>query len=166
MSDISEIDLPNFIDDRGSFQKLFHLDSEGLKDFHVNQINRVVTNEKHTLRGLHYQSGDYMESKLFRVVEGEIQLAAFCVNTNSNDYLKSFSFLLNSESQSILIPKGYATGYLTLMNNTEVIYCSDNEYKIEAECGICWNDPIIKTNWKIKNPILSEKDKNWPPYEC
>lgn len=164
MSEIKEVDLPYFKDDRGVFQKLFNMEHPALKDFRIKQINQVQTNEKGVLRGLHYQAGEFAESKLFKATKGRIQLAAFCVDKASKTFLKSHSFELTATDPSILIPRGFATGYLVLEENTEVLYCSDNVYEPKAEKGVAWNDPHIMIDWLVNHPILSEKDTSWDTF--
>lgn len=164
MSEIKEVDLPYFKDDRGVFQKLFNMEHPALKDFQIKQLNQVQTKEKRILRGLHYQAGEFAESKLFKVTKGRIQLVAFCVNKASKTFLESSSFYLKETDSSILIPKGFATGYLVLEENTEVLYCSDNVYEPKAEKGVAWNDPHLTINWLVNHPILSEKDKSWETF--
>ncbi len=158
------IDLPYFEDERGAFQKLFNSDHPALQDFHIKQINRVLTLEKGVLRGLHYQAGEFAESKLFKVTKGQIQLAAFGVEKAAKTFLESRSFKLTHTDPSILIPKGYATGYLVLEAYTEVLYCSDNVYQPMAEKGVAWNDPNLKIDWLVDNPKVSEKDKSWETF--
>jgi dTDP-4-dehydrorhamnose 3,5-epimerase len=164
MKEIKWIDLPCFEDDRGAFQKLFNSENPTLRDFQIKQINQVQTKEKGVLRGLHYQAEEFAESKLFKVTKGRIQLVAFCVNKASKAFLKSHSFELTSNDPSILIPRGFATGYLVMESNTEVLYCSDNIYQPKAEKGVAWNDPHLKIDWLVNHPILSEKDKSWETF--
>ncbi|WMN07700.1 dTDP-4-dehydrorhamnose 3,5-epimerase family protein [Marivirga arenosa] len=164
MNKIEKIDLPYFIDDRGVFRKFFNGEHPALKDFHIKQINQVNTIEKGVLRGLHYQTGEFAESKLFKVIKGRIQLATFCIDKDLKTFLESSSFELSETDSSILIPRGYATGYLVLEKNTEVLYCSDNIYEPTAEKGILWDDHNLKIKWLINNPILSEKDKSWEKF--
>jgi dTDP-4-dehydrorhamnose 3,5-epimerase len=164
MSEIKKVDLPYFMDDRGVFQKLFNMEHPALKDFQIKQINHVLNKEKGVLRGLHYQAGEFAESKLFKVIKGRIQLVAFCVDKSSKTFLESHSFELTATGRSILIPRGFATGYLVLEENTEVLYCSDNIYNPKAEKGVAWNDPHLMIDWLVHHPILSEKDKSWETF--
>lgn len=165
MTEIEQIKLPIYEDERGGFQKLFTQSLPALKDFQIKQANRVTTKEKGVLRGLHYQSGEWAEAKLFRVVNGKIQLMALCIDKGQKDYTICKDFCLTAGDGAVLIPKGYATGYLVLEPDTEVIYFSDNDYRPEAEKGLVWNDPSIYIQWKLLNPIISEKDEKWPKFE-
>ncbi|GAB3536699.1 dTDP-4-dehydrorhamnose 3,5-epimerase [Pontibacter brevis] len=151
-----------FEDERGVFLKVFNTDNAFLNNYTVRQINHVVTVEKHTLRGLHYQQGEAAEAKIFRVVQGAAQIAFVDVRPASATYLQASTVLLDHARLAISIPRGFATGYLTLMDNTAVLYTADNDYNIQAEAGLLWSDPKLEIDWAEKNPILSEKDKAWP----
>lgn len=151
-----------FEDERGVFLKVFNTDNELLNNYTVRQINHVVTVEKHTLRGLHYQRGESAESKIFKVVQGAVQVAFVDVRPASDAYLQGATVLLDQAKQAIAIPRGFATGYLTLAENTTVLYTADNDYNFQAEAGLLWSDSKLQIDWIQKDPILSEKDKAWP----
>jgi len=127
----------------------------------VQQTNLVTTKENYTLRGLHYQQNDFAEAKFFRVISGSIQLAFARVNRIP---LLSDSVILSEPDVGVLVPRGFATGYLTLAENTSVLYLSDNVYRADHEAGIRWNDPSLSINWQSQSPILSEKDQKWPNF--
>ena len=150
-----------FEDARGVFLKVFNTDNDLLKHYTVKQINYVISEEKFTLRGLHYQQGEFAESKIFRVVKGSAQVAFADTRPDSPTYLQANTVLLQSPKQAIAIPRGFATGYCTLTESTVMLYVSDNDYHASAEAGLLWNDPRLNINWQTKNPVLSEKDKNW-----
>jgi dTDP-4-dehydrorhamnose 3,5-epimerase len=157
------IGLPIASDSRGTFLKIFQSKHPILQHFAVKQIN-LVKSSLHTLRGLHYQTGYYAESKFFRIIDGSIQLVCICIDPQHSQYLKSHSYLLTDKTNGVLVPKGYATGYLCLSEGTEVLYLSDNDYFPEAEKGLRWNDPVISIAWQNSQPLLSEKDQNWPDF--
>ena len=140
---------------------MFNSDNDFLQHYTVRQINYVVSVEKHTLRGLHYQQGEAAESKIFRVVKGSAQIAFADVRPDSPTYKTATTLVLDSPKQAIAIPRGFATGYCTLTDNTTMLYSSDNDYDISTEAGLLWNDPKLKIDWLVENPILSEKDKAW-----
>ena len=150
-----------FQDDRGGFLKVFNTDIPLLREYAVKQINYVVSVEKHTLRGLHYQTGNKAESKIFRVLRGAAQIAFVDIRTGSSTYLQAITVVLNHPKQAVVIPRGFATGYCTLLDHTEMIYLSDNDYDVSTEAGLLWNDPRVNIDWLGKIPVLSEKDKKW-----
>ena len=151
----------HFKDDRGAFLKVFNTDNSLIWDYVVKQVNYVVSAEKKTLRGLHYQRGDNAESKIFRVINGSAQIAFVDVRPDSITYLQAQTVVLNDPKQAIAVPRGFATGYCTLEDNTIILYLSDNDYNINTEAGLLWNDPELNIDWRVKEPILSEKDKGW-----
>ncbi|KAA5548787.1 dTDP-4-dehydrorhamnose 3,5-epimerase family protein [Adhaeribacter rhizoryzae] len=150
-----------FEDERGVFLKVFNTDNSFLSDYTVKQINYVTSAEKHTLRGLHFQHGDNAESKVFRVINGAAQVAFVDVRPDSPTYLQASTVVLDNPKRAVAIPRGFATGYLTLTNNTVMLYLADNDYNVSTEGGLLWNDPALNINWLEKNPILSDKDKAW-----
>jgi dTDP-4-dehydrorhamnose 3,5-epimerase len=151
-------------DERGEFLKVY---DENILNIEVQimQINLVKTKEKGTFRGFHVQNTPFSESKTFRVLDGSIQLCYIDLRPNSNGYLSSDSIILDQSNISVLIPKGYATGYLVLTDNTRVLYYSDEKFNSESEYGIKWNDSIININWKLPINTVSEKDRSWPCWE-
>lgn len=158
MSEVMHFKIPKFSDDRGAFNKLFS--NVWLSDYRIKQVN-LVTSHKAVLRGLHYQQGEAAEAKLFTVLNGRIQLAWLDVSTGTCG-----SEIINAEENAVFIPRGYATGYLVLEENTTVLYYSDNDYTPEAEAGVRWNDPVMAgISWQISNPVVSEKDLNWRDFQ-
>ncbi|WP_422361705.1 dTDP-4-dehydrorhamnose 3,5-epimerase family protein [Reichenbachiella sp.] len=147
-------------DERGSFRKFFDESLLESVSFEIKQINHVETKAAHTLRGLHYQTGDHAEGKIFRVLNGSIQLGFF--DTTSE---KSGSLILDDVDKAYYVPRGYATGYLTLSRNTTVFYMSDNSYAPSHESGLRPNDPILRIDWLNKTYHQSEKDKSWPNWK-
>ena len=152
-----------FEDARGVFLKVFNTDLEELSRYQIRQINYVVTQEQGTLRGLHYQKNDHAESKMFRILQGRVQLAFVDVRPGSPTYLQAFTHVLSNPREAVLIPRGFATGYCTLSEGVVMLYTADNDYHPQAEAGLLWNDPALAINWEVPEPILSEKDKGWMP---
>lgn len=150
----------SFVDERGSFLKAYQK-KDFLPDYHIEQINFVRSVEKHTLRGLHFQFGEHAESKLFRAVKGSIISIFADLRKGSNSFLKGGSVHLKDSNEAILLPRGFATGYLTLEDNCEVLYLSDNIYVPGAEGGVKWNDPKINLSLPVTKPVISDKDIKW-----
>lgn len=164
LDDVYVIKSPAFSDHRGGFTKLFHRSIPVLKKYQIEQINFVENKHKNILRGLHYQEGSFAESKFFRVLSGKTQLA-FVDLRNPQKGVTSETFVLDKPNIGLLIPKGFATGYLTLEANSTVLYYSDNQYQPIAEKGLRWNDPLLQIDWQCQQPELSEKDKQWPSFK-
>ena len=148
-------------DKRGYF-----FESYNKKDF-LNagiNINFVQDNESKShrgvLRGLHFQK-KYPQSKLVRVVKGEVFDVAVDLRKDSKTFGKYESVILSEENQKqFLIPKGFAHGFLVLSDEAKFVYKCDDFYHPEDEGGIIYNDPDININWPFLDNIeLSEKDK-------
>tara|TARA_B100001093_G_scaffold520495_1_gene616804 strand:+ start:3597 stop:4145 length:549 start_codon:yes stop_codon:yes gene_type:complete len=163
--DIAEITPLPRGDDRGYFMRTFDEDifaSNGLPTDWV-QENQAYTKKAGTLRGMHFQQGKYAETKFIRVVRGAILDVFIDLRQNSKTYEKWGKRILSADNKAMLvIPQGFAHGYLTLEEDTWVIYRVDNAYNGDSELGIQWNDPSLNIDWGISDPILSEKDKNLP----
>ena len=141
-----------------SYQKEDFYDGSIFVDF--VQDNQVKTNKKCIIRGLHYQL-IHPQAKLIRVIRGEIYDVAVDIRKKSPTFKKWVGKVLNDKDKlQMFIPPGFAHGYCTLTENTEVIYKCSEYYDPKDERGIAWDDPDISIKWPINNPILSSKDQN------
>ncbi|MFJ8102263.1 dTDP-4-dehydrorhamnose 3,5-epimerase [Lysinibacillus sp. NPDC096212] len=154
-----------FEDHRGFFMESYNakvFEELELK-FEFIQDNHSLSVESGTLRGMHYQLEPYAQTKLVRVVRGAIYDVIVDIRKGSPTYGQWQGFILSEDNKrQLLVPKGFAHGFCTLVNNTEVIYKVDNYYSAEHDRGIAWNDPDLNIDWPTSNPILSEKDTNHP----
>ena len=160
---VFEILLNPIQDERGYFMRVFDqkIFNENLLENTWVQENQSLSKEIFTLRGLHFQLPPYCEAKLIRVLKGKILDVYVDLRTGSETFGKWGSTEISShQNNMILIPRGFAHGYLTLEENTEVCYKVDNFYAPDYEQGIIWNDDSLKIQWNCKKPVLSEKDKN------
>jgi len=115
---------------------------------------------KNVLRGLHFQLPPHAQSKLIRVVKGSILDIAVDLRKDSSTYGEHFKQVLSGENKKQLyIPVGFAHGFLSLEDNTILNYKCSDYYSASAEASIIWNDPQLKIDWGIENPILAEKDQ-------
>tara|TARA_X000000950_G_scaffold189829_1_gene229442 strand:+ start:5802 stop:6299 length:498 start_codon:yes stop_codon:yes gene_type:complete len=149
-------------DQRGFFLKLFSTEefSEQFKNFRVNQINLSSNKKKGTIRGLHLQKSPHSEKKIIFCLKGKIFDVVVDMRKNSKDYLKVKTFILDEkENQLLVIPKGYAHGFQTLKNNTQILYFHSGFYKKNYESDINPFDPKIKIKWPLKVSKISQKDK-------
>jgi dTDP-4-dehydrorhamnose 3,5-epimerase len=149
-------------DVRGSFLKAFDKTLVALTDFEIQQANVVNSKHKDTVRGLHYQEGSFSERKFFSVLQGAIQLVFVDLRKNSDSFKRHSSVILDTAEIGVDIPRGFATGYCTLVSDATVLYFSDNKYDLAHERGIRWNDPYFEINWETQTPFLSDKDMRWP----
>ena len=156
------IKLKNFVDKRGKFSRIFCINEFAKKDFDfpIKQINHVVVKKKATIKGMHLQIQPFSEIKIVNVVKGKIIDVVIDVRKNSKNFLKYKSFILNAkENICLCLPKGFAHGFQTLVDNCEIIYCHSEIYKSEKELSINPFDPKINIEWPIKVSNISYKDK-------
>jgi dTDP-4-dehydrorhamnose 3,5-epimerase len=157
---------PNvFEDNRGYF-----FESYNKKEFLNNEIeadfvqDNQSLSQKGVLRGLHFQSPPYAQGKLVSVIKGAVLDVAVDIRSASATYGKHVAIELNEKNKTMLwIPAGFAHGFLTLEDNTIFSYKCTNFYNRESEGSILWNDTEIGIDWRIKDPLLSEKDTNGLP---
>ena len=170
IDDLYIIEPELFEDKRGNFFEFYNkLDFERLGlNYYFVQDNKSKS-KKGVLRGLHYQK-EQSQAKLIRCIKGKVFDVAIDLRQNSKTYGKWESVILSEENYKMLmIPKGFAHGYLVLSKNAEIIYKCDDYYNKELEAGIMWNDSFFRINWPIEEigidePILSGKDKKWPKF--
>ena len=119
-----------------------------------------TTSRKNSLRGFHFQY-KYQQAKYVSVVKGKILDCVIDLRKKSKTFGKHFKIILSEKNcKSIFIPEGFAHGFACFGKENIVIYSCTNYRNPSGERGILWNDKTLKINWKIKNPILSKKDKN------
>ncbi|WP_449623023.1 dTDP-4-dehydrorhamnose 3,5-epimerase [Robertmurraya sp. Marseille-Q9965] len=154
-----------FGDHRGFFMESYNEElfrNNGI-DIKFIQDNHSLSQQAGTLRGLHYQLMSKPQTKLVRVTRGAIYDVIVDIRKNSPTYGQWQGFILTAENKrQLLVPIGFAHGFCTLVENTEVQYKVDEYYSPEHDRGILWNDPELGIDWPVANPILSEKDKNNP----
>lgn len=158
------IEPSRLVDDRGFFMEMYKRSDfakEGITEYFV-QDNYSLSRQG-VLRGLHYQKNPRAQGKLMRCVKGKILDVAVDIKSGSPTYGVWVAAELTGENGHMLyIPPSFAHGFVVLSGVAEVIYKCTEEYSPENERGIIWNDPTIKINWPIENPILSKKDAILP----
>lgn len=116
---------------------------------------------------MHFQKGEYSQAKLVRILKGAVLDIVVDLRENSNTFGKYFAIELNEKNKKmLLIPRDFAHGFLTLVDNTEIFYKCDNFYNPKSEAGIIWNDTVLNIDWNFQKYginenelIISEKDK-------
>ena len=154
-----------FGDARGWFMETWSkakLEAAGLNLDFV-QDNQSYSATKGTLRGLHYQLNPMAQAKLVRCTRGSLLDVAVDIRKNSPQYAQWVSVILSAENKKqLLIPRGFAHGFLTLTDDVEIQYKADQLYAPQFEGNIRWDDPQIKIDWPFEPTILADKDKNAP----
>ncbi len=119
--------------------------------------------DRGVLRGLHYQSGEYAQAKLVRVIKGKALDVVVDIRPESFTFGKTFSVILSGENnKQLFVPRGFSHGFSVLEDNTIFCYKCDNYYNKASEGGIIYNDKDLDINWMLKKEeiILSEKDQH------
>ena len=154
-------------DSRGYFVETFRQDK--LEEFLGYKINFCQDNEskssKGVLRGLHYQLPPHAQTKLVRVIQGRVLDVAVDIRRNSPTFGKYVAVLLSAENKKqLLVPRGFAHGFVVLEDDTIFAYKVDNYYSPECDRGIAFNDPALNIDWMLKTEELklSAKDTKQP----
>ena len=154
-------------DDRGYFTETYKQNE--LNEFLGRSINFCQENETKSsygvLRGLHYQLNPHAQTKLVRVTQGAVLDVVVDLRKDSPNFGKHLSVELSQDNKrQLLIPDGFAHGFVVLIDNTKFLYRVDNYYNPESERGIAFNDPDLGIDWKLnQNDLkLSIKDSNLP----
>ena len=155
-------------DERGFFARSWcvrEFESFGLETRLV-QCNISYNRKKGTLRGLHYQAPPFEEDKLVRCTRGAIHDVIVDLRRKSKSYGKHIGVTLTSENRTMLhIPKGFAHGFLTLEDDSEVHYQMSEFYAPECARGYRWDDPSFGIVWPGEVRVISEKDRSYPDFD-
>ena len=155
-----------FKDARGYFMEAW---KQSEFEANIGKINFIQDNESKSsfgvLRGLHYQKGEYAQSKLVRVIKGRVLDVAVDIRKSSPTFGKHVMVELSEDNKrQFFIPRGFAHGFLVLSDEAIFTYKVDNPYAPQAEAGIRWNDPALAIEWPIDpaQVLTSEKDLKQP----
>ena len=152
-------------DERGFFARSFcqeEFRDHGL-DHTVAQCNVSFNRKRGTLRGLHFQTPPHEEAKLVRCTRGAIWDVIVDIRADSPTRYRWFAAELNAENRRALhVPRGFAHGFQTLADDSEVLYQMSEFYHPESAHGLRWDDPALAIKWPIADPVVSERDKSYP----
>lgn len=165
VKDVFILEPDVFGDHRGWFMESWSqkkMEDAGL-NYHFIQDNHSYSSKKGTIRGLHFQRGEDCQAKLVRCCKGAVLDVAVDLRKGSPTYKKWVAVELSADNyRQLLIPRGFAHGFLTLTDEVEFLYKADNLYQPSSEGSIRWNDPELEIDWKIAHPIVSQKDGEAP----
>lgn len=166
LKDAYVLELEKVEDERGFFVRMWckeELASRGLNG-DLAQCSLSFNQKRGTLRGMHFQIPPYGETKLVRCIKGSIFDVIIDLRSQSTTYMKWMGVKLSADNRQMLyIPKGFAHGFQTLEDESEVLYFISEAYHPEAARGVHWNDPAFQITWpEIKDRVISGKDQNWP----
>jgi dTDP-4-dehydrorhamnose 3,5-epimerase len=164
---VFEISPRKFGDDRGFFSETYNVKSyaEAGIDLTFIQDNHSYSAAKGVVRGLHYQLPPFAQDKLVRVTRGAILDVAVDIRKSSPNFGKWVALEVSAEKwNQILVPKGFAHGFITLIENTEVIYKVTDYYAPDHDRSIRFDDPAIGIRWPVpaSGVQLSDKDQKAP----
>ena len=162
------IELEAIYDERGFFARSWckeEFEKHGLNPS-LSQCNISFNSTKGTLRGMHFQIKPHEEAKLVRCTRGAIYDVIIDLRESSDTYMKWLGVELTSDNhKSLYIPEGFAHGFLTLEDNSEVFYQMSEYYRSECARGVRWNDNAFNITWPIAITSISDKDNGFELYK-
>jgi dTDP-4-dehydrorhamnose 3,5-epimerase len=169
LQDAVIIDVERRGDERGYLARTFcerEFTEAGLVA-HFVQASTIFSPKKDTLRGLHFQTAPHGEVKVVRCTRGAARVTIVDLRPDSSTYLQWVGVELSPDNGRLLyVPIGFAQGYQTLTDETEVAYQMSHEYVPEAASGVRWDDPAFGIEWPpAQARTISERDAAWPDYE-
>tara|TARA_B100000927_G_scaffold289506_1_gene286260 strand:- start:1653 stop:2204 length:552 start_codon:yes stop_codon:yes gene_type:complete len=158
------------IDNRGYFSEVYSNKSmkENGVDLNFLQDNQSLSVDINVVRGLHYQAEPFAQDKLLRCLTGSLLDVAVDLRKDSPTFGKHIKKVISAENfEQILVPIGFAHGFVTLEENTTVLYKVTNFYSPKHDFGVFWNDPELGIDWGIdvSKAIVSEKDQKQPHFK-
>ena len=163
------IKLEPFKDVRGFFAPAWsarEFEAFGLNSRFI-ETNISFNEKKGTLRGMHYQAAPYEQVKLVRCTRGSIYDVIIDLRPDSRTFKEWFPLEMSAENHLMLyVPGGFAHGYLTLEDVTEVCYQTSAYYAPEYGRGVRWNDPAFDISWPTDPLLMIERDRAYPDFQC
>lgn len=168
LEDAVVIEVERRGDERGFLARTYcaHEFAEHGLDARVVQASTIVSPQRHTLRGLHFQKSPHSEVKLVRCTSGAAHVVIVDLRPQSPTYRQWLGVDLSRDNRRLLyVPEGFAQGYQTLEHDTEMAYQMSQEYVPEAATGVRWDDPAFGIEWPpAEQRIISERDQAWPDH--
>ena len=161
------VELEPHADERGFFARSFCVDefaARGLRT-DVLQCNVSFNRRRGTLRGMHFQVAPRAEAKLVRCTRGALLDVVVDLRPASPTYCRWVGVELGGEAaphRALYVPEGFAHGFQTLEDDTEVFYQMFERFSAEHARGVRWDDPAFGIRWPLPDPILSDKDRSYP----
>ena len=154
-------------DDRGFFARIWCKAEMAERDLRteVVQANVGFSPRMGTLRGLHFQKPPHSEVKIVRCTKGSVYDVIVDLRPGSRTYKAWFGVVLSEDNRSMIyVPEGFAQGYLTLVDASEVYYHTSEFYHPEAAFGVRYDDPQFAIAWPVEISVVSRQDRQWPDY--
>jgi len=167
LAGVFEIEIEPKGDERGFFARTWcqqEFEDHGLNS-RLSQCSVSFNTRKGTLRGMHYQSEPYPETKVVRCTQGSLFDVVVDLRPKSPTFRRWISVTLTAAKRNMVyVPAGCAHGFLTLEDETEIVYQISEFFKPELSRGVRWNDPAFNIGWPAKAEIISERDRTYPDF--
>jgi dTDP-4-dehydrorhamnose 3,5-epimerase len=167
LAGVLEIGIEPQSDERGFFARTWcqrEFEEHGLNP-RLAQCSISLNKKKGTLRGLHFQGEPYPEAKLVRCTQGSVYEVVVDIRPQSATYKEWITLILDAEKRNMVyVPEGCAHGFLTLEDETEILYQISEFYHPELSRGVRWNDPAFTIAWPAKVEVISERDRAYPDF--
>lgn len=168
LKDAMLVDLEKHEDERGFFARTWcrrEFEAQGLNP-RLAQCNISFNPHQGTLRGMHFQIKPHEEAKLVRCARGSLFDAIIDLRPDSPTYKRHFGVALTADNRRMLyVPEGFAHGFLTLEDATEVFYQISVCYAPESQRGVRWNDPAFGIDWPAEPKLISGRDRSYPDFD-
>jgi dTDP-4-dehydrorhamnose 3,5-epimerase len=155
-------------DNRGSFARTWCSNEFADKGLNANlvQCNISYNKIRGTLRGMHFQKAPHAEAKLVRCTKGAIHDFIVDLRTDSRTFTNWFGAELTEKNRNALyVPEGFAHGFITLQDDTEVLYQMSEFFHVECASGVRWNDTVFSIQWPIEVKVISERDQSYEDFK-
>jgi dTDP-4-dehydrorhamnose 3,5-epimerase len=163
------IELEPHVDDRGFFARSYSDDEFAAHGLPTRwpESNLSRNTRRHTLRGMHYNAAPHRETKLVRCVRGAIWDAVVDLRVDSPTRFRWFGVELSAETcDALLVPEGFAHGFLTLTDDADVLYQMSAVYVANAGRGLRFDDPRVGIAWPVKPLVIHERDRTYPDFDA
>ncbi len=162
------IDVEPINDERGMFARVWckeEFKQAGLST-ELSQFSISYNKSRGTLRGMHYQLPPHAETKVIRCTQGSVYDVVIDLRANSPTYKQWYGCELSAQNHRMLhIPEGLAHGFITLVDNTEMLYQISVSYAAQSAHGVRWDDPSFNINWPLLPMIISARDTSYPDFD-
>jgi dTDP-4-dehydrorhamnose 3,5-epimerase len=161
------IQIQRLEDERGFFARTFcqnEFREHGLNT-NLSQCNISHNRKRGTLRGMHFQAAPYAEAKLVQCMHGSIHDVIVDLRVNSPTYLSHIGVDISADEHNLFyVPEGFAHGFITLEDDTDIFYQMSEFYTPSSARGFRWNDLVFDIRWPLQPSIVSERDANYPDF--
>jgi dTDP-4-dehydrorhamnose 3,5-epimerase len=166
LAGVCVVELERLEDERGFFARSFcqdEFEKAGLRTA-ITQCNVSWNRTRGTLRGLHFQAAPHEEAKLVRCTRGAVWDVVVDLHEGSATRWRWYAVELTADNRrAVYVPEGFAHGFQTLADDTEVLYQMSEFYHPSLARGVRWDDPRLGIRWPVPAPILSQRDRSYPP---